>query len=134
MQTKDSSAVPELVVLDCRQSVADTVARLENLVATRGLRIFARIDFAADAAREGLAMPPMVQLVFGNPRAGTPLLVAAPSIGIDLPLRILVWQEAHGAVRLAYKDPGALAGQHHAPAELAQNIAGVRVLAAEASR
>jgi uncharacterized protein (DUF302 family) len=124
--------VPGLVTLRSPFSVSDTSTRLESLIKSRGLRLFARIDFAADAAREGLAMPPMVQLVFGNPRAGTPLLLAAPTIGLDLPLKTLVWEDADGTVWLAYHDPAELIERHQLPSNLIQNIAGIRGLVEQA--
>ena len=126
--------VSGLVTIQSAHSVPETIARLESIVASRGLRIFARIDFSADALREGLALKPMVQLVFGNPKAGTPLLVSAPTIGIDLPLRVLVWEDAGGAVWVAYNDPDTIAQRHGLPPDLARNIAAVRTLAAEAAK
>jgi uncharacterized protein (DUF302 family) len=127
--TQNPNAIPGLVTRRSPFSVSVTLTRLESLVKSRGLRVFARIDFAADAAREGLAMPPMVQLVFGNPRAGTPLLLAAPTVGLDLPLRILVWEDSGGAVWLSYQEPEALVQRHQVPSNLLQNVAGIRALA-----
>ncbi len=118
-------AIPGLVTIPSPFSVSVTLTRLETLIKSHKLRIFARIEFAADAAREGLAMPPMVQLVFGNPKAGTPLLLAAPTIGLDLPLKILVWEDAEEGVWLSYDDPAALAQRHQLPSNLIQNISGV---------
>jgi uncharacterized protein (DUF302 family) len=126
------NSIPGIVTLRSPHSVSAAVTRLESILKARGLRVFARIDFAADAAREGLAMPPMVQLVFGNPRAGTPLLQAAPAIGLDLPLKILLWEDARGAAWLSYQDPDALVQRHQAPAQLVQNIAAIRALAEQA--
>lgn len=122
-------AIAGLVTLRSPYPVLVAVTRLEALLQARGLRVFARIDFAADAAHEGLTMPPMLQLVFGNPRAGTPLLVAAPTIGIDLPLKILIWEDAAGSAWLSYNDPAALGQRHQLPSRLVQNIAAVRALA-----
>jgi uncharacterized protein (DUF302 family) len=129
---QNPKAIPGIVTRRSPFSVAVALARLESLVKSLGLRLFARIDFTADAAREGLAMPPMVQLVFGNPRAGTPLLLAAPTAGLDLPLRILVWEDSDGAVWLSYPEPGALVERHGVPPDLLQNIAGIRALAQQA--
>jgi uncharacterized protein (DUF302 family) len=126
---QNPNAIPGIVTRRSPFSVSVTITRLESLVKSRGLHVFARIDFATDAAREGLAMPPMVQLVFGNPKAGTPLLLAAPTVGLDLPLRILVWEDSAGAVWLSYQDPGALLRRHQIPSNLLQNIAGIRALA-----
>jgi len=81
-----------------KRSVPHTVDRLESLALARGLTVFARIDFSGDAQRAGLSMPPMQMLIFGNPKAGTPLLVAAPRVGLDLPLKALAWEDANGSV------------------------------------
>ncbi len=107
--------VPGVVTIIGKHTVPETLGRLESAVSKRGMRVFARIDFSGDAAREGLALRPMVQLVFGNPKAGTPLLAAAPTIGVHLPLKILIWEDAGGQVRLSYNDPAALAQQHRLP-------------------
>jgi uncharacterized protein (DUF302 family) len=125
--------IPSLVSIASKHSVTEALARLEAILAARGLRIFARIDFSGDARRAGLDLRPMMQVVFGNPKAGTPLLVAAPTMGIDLPLRVLIWQDANGAVWLSYNDPDFLAQRHGVPAELIRNIAGIRALVAEAA-
>ena len=125
--------VPGLVSIAGKHSVTETVARLETILAARGLRIFARIDFSGDARREGLDLRPMMQIVFGNPKAGTPLMAAAPTVGIDLPLKVLIWEDANGAVWLSYHDPDFLAHRHGVPAELIRNIAGIRALVAEAA-
>ncbi len=109
-------------------SASITMTRLESVVESHGLRVFARIEFAADAAREGLRMPPMSQLIFGSPKAGTPLLQADPTIGLDLPLKVLVWEDTNGAAWLSYNDPAALAQRHQLPPNLIQNIAGIRGL------
>ena len=90
-------------IVDVRShhSVAETVDRLEALAKRAGLTVFARIDFSADAVKSGLSLRPMQQLVFGNPKAGTPLLVASPRAGLDLPLKALVWEDGDGAVWIA---------------------------------
>src|SRR5207244_5008698 len=95
----NTSAVPAgMVLLPAQGSVADAWTRLGAAVAERGLTVFARIDFAADAAAVGMHLRPTRLLVFGNPRAGTPLLAAAPTVGIDLPLKLLIWEDAQGRV------------------------------------
>ncbi len=109
-------------------SVAVTLDRLASLAAARGLTVFARIEFSADAARAGLAMRPMAALLFGNPKAGTPLLVAAPRAGLDLPLRALAWEDADGAVWVSSNAPEYVLARHGLPSELAANIAGARAL------
>ncbi|HTT02896.1 MAG TPA: DUF302 domain-containing protein [Steroidobacteraceae bacterium] len=108
-----------------RYSVPETVTRLEALLKEHGIVIFARIDFCADAARAGLTMQPEQLLLFGNPKAGTPLLQSEPTVGLDLPLKALVWQDADGGVTLAYNDPQYVLQRHGLPQTLRANIAGV---------
>ena len=86
-------------------SVPETLDRLEAILKSKGVQVFARIDHAGEAARVGLSMPPTQVLVFGNPRAGTPVMLAAPTSAIDLPLKALAWQDAVGKVWLGYTDP-----------------------------
>src|SRR5215475_3322677 len=88
-----------------KHSVAMTLERLESLLKERAVMIFARIDFSGDAARAGLTMRTEQMLIFGNPKAGTPLMQSAPSAGLDLPLKALVWEEADGNTWIAYNDP-----------------------------
>src|SRR5271169_6295424 len=83
-------------------SVTETVDRLEAVVRSRNITVFAKIDHAAEASKVGLTMPPTQLLIFGNPRGGTPLMLAAPIIGIDLPLKVLVWQDSAGKVSVSY--------------------------------
>jgi uncharacterized protein (DUF302 family) len=112
---------PEGLVV--RQSDFDfqtTIDRLVEAITARGVSILARIDHAEGAHSAGLPLDPMVVLIFGNPRAGTPLMQMAPAIGIDLPLRALVWQDAGGATSLGYNDPTWLARRHHIGAAAAQ--------------
>ena len=90
----------------------DTMDRLEAVVKAKGLTVFARIDHAAGAESVGLPLPPTAVLVFGNARGGTPLMQAAQTIGIDLPLKALVWQDAAGKTLLSYNDPGWIAKRH----------------------
>jgi len=94
------------------RSVAETLDRLETILKARGIQVFARIDHAGEAARVGLSMPPTQVLIFGNPRAGTPVMLAAPTAAIDLPLKVLAWQDAVGKVWLGYTDPSYLAHRH----------------------
>ena len=101
-----------IIDLECKHSVAETVERLEVLLQSKGMKIFARIDQAAEANASGLAMRPMVLLVFGNPQAGTPLMIAHPSLAIDLPLKALVWEAADGKVWLSYNSPEFLQQRH----------------------
>ncbi len=117
-----------VVSLRSHHSVSETVDRLEALARSQGLIVFARIDFSGDASRAGLAMPPMQQLVFGNPKAGTPLLVASPLAGLDLPLRALSWQDTEGAVWLSFNEPSYIGKRHELPEVLTAKIATARTL------
>lgn len=108
--------------------VAVTVDRLEALLKERGVLVFARIDFSADAAGAGLSMPPEQQLIFGNPRAGTPLLLAKPAAALDLPLRVACWLDAEGRTWLAYNDPEYIVSRHSLPPEMAKNLGAVTPL------
>jgi uncharacterized protein (DUF302 family) len=105
---------------------------LESLATARGLTIFARIDFSGDAERVGLSMPPMQMLIFGNPKAGTPLLVAAPRIGLDLPLKALAWVDESYGVWLSCNSPDYIVARHQLPRDLVANISGVVRLIEEA--
>jgi uncharacterized protein (DUF302 family) len=108
--------------------VPETLDRLEALARAKGLTIFASIDFSGDAERAGLRMRPSQMLLFGNPKAGTPLMVAAPSLAIDLPLKVLAWEDEQGQTWLSYNAPEYLLKRHGFPVELLANIAGVRAL------
>jgi uncharacterized protein (DUF302 family) len=118
-------SVDGLVQLPSVHSFAETVAKLESTVASKGLTIFARIHFSDDAAKAGLKMNPATLIVFGNPKAGTPLMVASPSIAIDFPLKILVSQDSDGKVWVSYNSMEYLQNRHHIPEDLTKNIAGI---------
>jgi uncharacterized protein (DUF302 family) len=113
--------------------VDETVARLTALLQEKGVKLFAVIDHSGEAAKAGLAMPPTKLLIFGSPKAGTPLMLASPSIAIDLPLKVLVAQDAAGTVLVSYNSPAYLQQRHNLPADLLQNIAVVQALAAKAA-
>ena len=111
--------------LVCQHPVAGTASRLESLLKAKGLKIFARIDQAAEAQAAGLTMRPMVLLIFGDPKAGTPLMNRYPSMAIDLPLKALVWESADGKVWLSYNSPEFLQRRHGLdtrPFEAIENI------------
>ena len=110
------------------RAFAETVTRFEALLRERGLTVFAKIDFSGDAERAGLQMPPTQMLIFGNPKGGTPVMLAAPSSALDLPLKVLISQDAQGQVWLSYNTPQYLAERHAIPAELVKNISGTPVL------
>ena len=115
-------------------SVAQTMERLESLLKERGVMIFARIDFSGDAARAGLSLRPEQMLIFGNPKAGTPLMQSAPAAGLDLPLKALVWEDAEGRTQIAYNDPQYIIRRHGLDAALAANLAVVVPLIERAAR
>jgi uncharacterized protein (DUF302 family) len=105
--------------------VARTMERLESLLRERGVMIFARIDFSGDAARAGLSLREEQMLIFGNPKAGTPLMQSVPAAGLDLPLKALVWADADGRTQIAYNDPHYIIRRHGLDAALAANLAAV---------
>jgi uncharacterized protein (DUF302 family) len=114
-------------IIDVRspRSVPQTIDRLEALAKARGLTVFGRIDFSGDAERAGLVMRPMQMLIFGNPKAGTALLVAAPRVGLDLPLKVLAWADDTDGVWLSCNDPHYLEARHGLPPALIANVSGV---------
>lgn len=95
-----------------KHSASDTVSRLEAVLVSSGMTLFARIDHKAEAEKVGLAMRPAHLIVFGNPKGGTPLMVASPSVAIDLPLKALVWEDAAGRVWLSYNSASYLRSRH----------------------
>jgi uncharacterized protein (DUF302 family) len=128
----DEQAPAGLVTRRSARGVKETVDRLEAAVRERGLTLFARFDHS-DAAREaGMEMPESHVLVFGSPRAGTPLMVASPLVALELPLRALVWQEAGGNVNVSYVDPNHLVSRYHLPAQLGRNLEAVEAIVAAA--
>lgn len=114
-------------------SVNDTVAKIQQILKSKGIALFALVDHSGEAEKAGLQMPPTKLLIFGNPKAGTPLMLASPGIAIDLPLKILVAEETDGKVWFSYNDPAYLADRHHLPAEFLPVLAGVEALAATAA-
>ena len=123
-----------LIHLSSAYTVMKTFARLETIVLAKGLTILARIDHSGDAAKAGLQMLPTRLLIFGNAKSGTPLMVASPSVAIDLPLKALVWQDDAGKVWLSYNSPDYLKQRHGIPEDLLQNIAGIGPICSEAVR
>ena len=113
-------------------SVDETVEKLKGLLQARGVTLFALVDHSVEAEKVGINMPPTKLLIFGSPKAGTPVMLAAPSSAIDLPLKILIWEDAQGKVRASYNSPDYLQERHGIPQELLQNIAVVETLAATA--
>ena len=121
-----------IVDLASRHSVDETVERLKEILHAKGVTLFAIIDHSGEAEKAGMKMPPTKLLIFGNPKSGTPLMLAAPSSAIDLPLKILVWEDAAQKVWISYNRPAYLAKRHGLPPELISNIAAIEGLAAQA--
>ena len=117
-------------IIDARSqhSVEQTVERLTAVLHAKGVTLFALVDHSGEAAKIGMTMPPTKLLIFGNPKAGTPLMLAAPSVAIDLPLKILVWEDAQGRTWLSYNSPAFLQERHGVPQALLPNIAVVETL------
>jgi uncharacterized protein (DUF302 family) len=103
------------------------------MLRAKGVTVFAVVDHSGEAAKVGLEMPSTKLLIFGNPKAGTPLMLAAPSCAIDLPLKILIWADPQGKVWVTYNSPAYLQQRHQLPSELLPNIAVVEALAAKAA-
>ena len=122
-----------IITRPSNHSVDETVARLEALLQGKGVTLFALVDHSGEAAKVGLTMPPTKLLIFGNPRGGTPLMLAAPSIVIDLPLKVLIAEDAQGTVSVSYNSPVYLQQRHGLPKELLQNVAVVETFAAKAA-
>jgi uncharacterized protein (DUF302 family)/uncharacterized membrane protein YidH (DUF202 family) len=111
-------------------SVDQTVERLKGILQTKGVTLFALVDHSGEAEKVGLKMPATKLVIFGSPKAGTPLMLASPSIAIDLPLKILTWEDGQGKVWISYNSPAYMQERHGLPKDLLQNIAVVETLAA----
>ncbi len=122
-----------MVHLRSHYSVHETLHRLESVLMAHGLTIFGRVDHTGEAEKVGLKMPPTQVLVFGSPKAGTPLMVASPTLAIDLPLKALVWEDADGTVWVSYNAPEYLKQRHHIPDDLITNIDGAGALLQQAA-
>jgi uncharacterized protein (DUF302 family) len=122
-----------LVSLRSRHGVDATIANLKRILDAKGVKVFAEIDHSGEAAKAGLAMHNTKVLIFGNPKGGTPLMLASPTIALDLPLKILVWEDADGATWLTYTSVEYLRERHNVPRELMANIAIIDALAVKAS-
>lgn len=114
-------------------SVDETVEKIKALLAAKGVTLFAVVDHSGEAKKVGMEMRPTKLLIFGSPKAGTPLMLARPSMAIDLPLKILVWEDSQGKTQVSYNSPEYLRRRHDLPAELVQNIAVIEMLAAKAA-
>jgi uncharacterized protein (DUF302 family)/uncharacterized membrane protein YidH (DUF202 family) len=117
-----------------QHTVADTVAKLESSLQAKNVKLFTIVDHSGEAEKAGLKMPNTKLLIFGNPKSGTPLMLASPSIALDLPLKILVAEDATGKVWISYNSPAYLQQRHSLPADLLSNIAVIEALAANAAQ
>jgi uncharacterized protein (DUF302 family) len=123
-----------IVTSQSQYSFEETIAKLEALLKEKGIKLFAVIDHSGEAANAGLTMPPTKVLIFGNPKGGTPLMLAAPSVAIDLPIKILVAEDGQGKVWLSWNDPAFLQQRHGFPKDLIANIAAAGMLASQLSQ
>jgi uncharacterized protein (DUF302 family) len=121
-----------IVTIPSNHSVDETVDRLANILRSKEVTLFALIDHSGEAAKVGMKMPPTKLLIFGNPKGGTPLMLAAPSIALDLPLKILVAEDTQGKVWISYNSPEYLKERHGLPSDLLPNIVVEATLAAKA--
>lgn len=116
-----------------KYAVGETVARIEKILTSRGITLFAVVDHSGEAAKAGLSMPDTKLLIFGSPSAGTPVMLAAPLAALDLPLKLLIAADAEGKVTLTWNDPAYLQERHGFSTDLVKNIAAAGVLAAAAA-
>ncbi len=114
------------------RSVEETMERLKSVLKERGLQLFALIDHSGEAEKVGLKMRPTKLLIFGSPKGGTPVMAAAPTIAIDLPLKALISEDEGGKVWVTYNTPEYLQQRHNVPGDLVKNISGVGALVAKA--
>ena len=121
-----------IVKIPSHHSVDETVDKLKTILKSKGVTLFALVDHSGEAEKVGLKMPPTKLLIFGNPKGGTPLMLAAPSVAIDLPLKILVAEDSQGRVWISYNSAEYLKERHDLPQTLVPNIAVVQTLAAAA--
>jgi uncharacterized protein (DUF302 family) len=122
-----------LIDIPSNHSVDETVKKLKGILQAKGITLFALVDHSGEAAKAGMQMRPTKLLIFGNPKGGTPLMLAAPSSAIDLPLKILVWEDVQGKVWITYNSPSYLQERHNIPPDLLPNIAVIETLAAKAA-
>jgi uncharacterized protein (DUF302 family) len=122
-----------IVTKPSNHSVDETVAKLKGILQAKGITLFSLVDHSGEAEKVGMKMRPTKLLIFGSPKGGTPLMLAAPSVAIDLPLKILIAEDADGKVWISYNDPEYLRDRHNLPENLLQNIAVVGTLAAAAA-
>ena len=122
-----------IVNIVSNHSVDEAVAKLKGILDSKGIALFALIDHSGEAEKVGMKMRPTKLLIFGSSKAGTPVMLAAPSIAIDLPLKILVWEDGNGKTWISYNTAGYLQERHNVPDELIRNIAVIETLANKAA-
>jgi uncharacterized protein (DUF302 family) len=127
-------SIDGLIVLPTVHSATDIVTRTVSIARAKGITVFAQIDFSADAARVNLALKPTGLVILGNPVAGTPVMAAAPTAAIDLPLKILAFEDDEGRTWVAYNDPKYLQHRHGFPEALVKNLAPIGALAEAVAR
>ena len=123
-----TAEITGVIQLRSRHSVSVTIDRLEGLLQERGVLVFARIDFSGDATRSGLSLLPEQMLIFGNPKGGTPLLQQAATVGLDLPLKALVWEDEQGTTWVGYNTTDYIIQRHGLPSAMSANLAGAITL------
>jgi uncharacterized protein (DUF302 family) len=132
-QNEESSAAMAaegLKNLESRHSVPETISRVEELLRTKGIKVFARLDQAAEARAVGIAMRPMELLIFGDPKTGSPLMIKYSSLAIDLPLKALAWESEEGKVYLSFNSTEYFAARHHLEGEPFKGVEALLALAA----
>ena len=122
-----------IITIPSNHSVEETIEKLKAILQSKGIILFALIDHSREAARAGMEMRPTKLLIFGNPKGGTPVMLAAPSSAIDLPLKILIWEDAQGKVWVTYNGPMYLQERHNIPTELLPNLSVIEALAKSAA-
>jgi uncharacterized protein (DUF302 family) len=130
MPSADSNGI---MSVPSSHSVDETLQRLKTILQQKSITLFAEIDHSGEAAKIGMTMPPTKLLIFGNPAAGTPLMLAAPTTALDLPLKLLVAEQSDGRVMISWNEPAYLQSRHGFSADLIKNIAAVAALAAAAA-
>jgi uncharacterized protein (DUF302 family) len=130
----EAPVIDGLTVLPTQRTVADILARAVSIAQARGVTVFAKIDFSGDAAKVNLTLRPTGMVILGNPAAGTPVMSAAPTSAIDLPLKILAFEDAEGHTWVAYNDPKYLQRRHGFPDALVSNLAAIGGLAQAVAR
>jgi uncharacterized protein (DUF302 family) len=113
LASRTDAADTGVITKASKLSVADAVTRLEVILKASGMTVFARIDHRAEAEKVGLTMPPAQLVIFGNPKGGTPLMIASPTVAIDLPLKVLIWEDPSGRVWLSYNTAAYLKSRHN---------------------